>query len=142
MRQEFIRRTDRGVMSPGAQAKLSRHRRLSFIVGRVRYIQVGACGLAREVIDQSDEIIRQDFDIVASCNGWIPLLRGLLSLLGDDSQALLEKHIGIALNDELSVIRGLDATLALRGFTPHIICRRWQVLFMDPASPTSVALAD
>jgi hypothetical protein len=32
--------------------------------------------------------------------------------------------------------------LALRGFTPHIICRRWQVLFMDPASPTSVALAD
>jgi len=26
---------------------------------------------------------------------------GLLSLLSDDSQALLEKHIGIALNDEL-----------------------------------------
>jgi hypothetical protein len=67
-------------------------------------------------------------------------LRGLLNLLGDDSQALLEKHIGIALNDELSVIRGLDATLALRGFTPHIICRRWQVLFMDPASPTSICL--
>jgi len=73
MRQEFIRRTDRGVMSPGAQAKLSRHRRLSFIVGRVRYIQVGACGLAREVIDQSDEIIRQDFDIVANCTGGCPI---------------------------------------------------------------------
>jgi mycobactin lysine-N-oxygenase len=119
MRQEFIRRTDRGVMSPGALAKLSRHRRLSFIVGRVRYIQVGACGLARVVIDQSDEVIRQDFDIVANCTGGCPIA-GLLSLLGDDSQALLEKHIGIALNDELSVIRGLDATLALRGFTPHI----------------------
>jgi hypothetical protein len=93
------------------------------------------------VIDQSDEIIRQDFDIVANCTGGCPIA-GLLNLLSDDSQSLLEKHIGIALNDELSVIRGPDATLALRGFTPHIICRRWQVLFMDPASPTSVALAD
>jgi hypothetical protein len=43
---------------------------------------------------------------------------------------------------ELSVIRGLDATLAVRGFTPHIICRHRQVLFMDPASRTSIALAD
>jgi hypothetical protein len=53
-------------MSPGALAKLSRHRRLSLIVGGVRYTQVGTCGLAREVIDQPDEIIRRDFDIVAT----------------------------------------------------------------------------
>ena len=56
---------------------------------------------------------------------------GASEAAGDDSQALLEKHIGIALNDELSVIGGLDATLALRGFTPHIICRHWQVLFRE-----------
>jgi hypothetical protein len=87
-------------MSPGALAKLSSHRRLSFIVGRVRNIQVGACGLARKVIDQSDEIIRQDFDIVANCTGGCPIA-GLLSLIGGDSQALLEKHIGFALNDKL-----------------------------------------
>ena len=94
---------------------------------------------AREVVDQSDEIIRQDFDIVANCTGGCPIA-GLLSLLGDDSQALLEKHIGIALNDELSVIRGMNATLALRGFTPHIHLPALAGL-VDPASPTPVALA-
>jgi hypothetical protein len=55
------------------------------------------------VIDQSDEIIRQDFDIVANCTSGCPIVE-LLSLLSGDSQALLEKHISIALNDEPSVI--------------------------------------
>jgi hypothetical protein len=46
---------------------------------------------------------------------------GLLSLLSDDSQALLEKHIGIALNDELSVIRGLDGTSVARSYASHYL---------------------
>src|SRR5262249_42591933 len=40
-RTEFVRRTDRGVMSPAALARLARHRALSFVVGRVRLIQLG-----------------------------------------------------------------------------------------------------
>jgi hypothetical protein len=45
-----------------------------------------------------------------------------LSLLGDESQALLEKHIGIALNDELfSYSRpGRDVSVA-RFYTSHYL---------------------
>jgi hypothetical protein len=73
--------------------------------------------------------------------GWMPYC-GPLSLLGDDSQALSEKHRGIALNDELFSDSRPGRDVSVAPFYASTICRRWQVLFMDPAWPTSVALAD
>ena len=57
-RQEFVRRTDRGVMSPTALAELARHRKISFVVGRARKLQLSGNGLAEVVVDQSEEVVR------------------------------------------------------------------------------------
>ncbi len=123
-RREFIRRTDRGVMSPEAVAHLARHRNVSFILGRVREVSLGDGGRARVAIHRSDardhreEVERRDFDLVANCTGCCPLT-GLIGLLGETA-GLLKERLGFALSDESSVKRGLDATFALAGVTPRL----------------------
>ncbi len=117
-RREFIRRTDRGVMSPDAVAQLSRYRNLSFIVGRVREVKLGESGRATVVIDHLEQAERRDFDLVANCTGCCPLT-GLVSLLGETARAV-EERLGFVLTDEASVKRTLDTTLALDGLTPRI----------------------
>lgn len=117
-RCEFVRRTDRGVMSPAALAQLGRHRKLSFVVGRVREIQLSRNGLAKVVVDQSDEVVRQEFDAVAICTGSSPVGE-LVRLLGD-SRAQLETRLGCSLADEQAVMRQLDSALALRGLVPRL----------------------
>jgi mycobactin lysine-N-oxygenase len=123
-RQEFIRRTDRGVMSPDAVARLARHRNLSFVLGRVREVRPGDGGRARVVVDQAEdggpaaEPLRQDFDLVANCMGACTLT-ALLGLLGETAETV-EQRLGFALSDEVSVKRALDPTLALAGLTPRL----------------------
>lgn len=114
-RQEFIRRTDRGVMSPDAVAQLARHRNLSFVIGRVREVRLGETGGASVVLQ--DERKLRDFDLVANCMGACPLA-GLIGLLGETTRAV-EERLGFALSDA-SAKRGLDATLALCGLAPRI----------------------
>jgi mycobactin lysine-N-oxygenase len=123
-RQEFIRRTDRGVMSPDAVAQLSRLRKFSFVVGRVREVKLSESGRARVVVDQAEERdplkprALQDFDLVANCMGSCPLT-ALIGLLGETAP-VVEERLGFALSDEASVKRALDATLALERVTPRI----------------------
>lgn len=128
-RREFIRRTDRGVMSPDAVAQLSRVRKISFVVGRVREVTVGDWSRARVVITSSggggaeegnghEAAERRDFDLVANCTGCCPLT-ALSGLLGD-ARRTVDDRLGFALTDELSVKRRLDATLALDGLIPRI----------------------
>jgi mycobactin lysine-N-oxygenase len=117
-RHQFVRRTDRGVMSPAALAQLARHRKLSFVVGRVTAIELSRSGRAKVVVDQPDEIVRQEFDAVAICTGSSPLA-GLIRLLGD-SRAPVEARLGCSLGDEPAVIRQLDVGLALRGLSPRL----------------------
>jgi mycobactin lysine-N-oxygenase len=117
-RTEFVRRTDRGVMSPAALGQLARHRKLSFVVGRVREIKLSSSGLAKVVVDQSDEVVRQEFDAVAICIGSSPVDE-LVRLLGD-SRAQVEARLGCPLSDENAVMRQLDPALALRGLTPRL----------------------
>lgn len=117
-RAEFVRRTDRGVMSPAGLARLARHRAISFIVGRVRQIQLGCSGLAGVVVDQTDEVVRQEFDAVAICTGSSPAAE-LVRLLGE-SRAPVEERLGCSLADETSLTRQIDSTLALRGLSPRI----------------------
>lgn len=114
-RQEFIRRTDRGVMSPDAVAQLARHRNLSFVVGRVREVRLGETGRASVVLE--DERKLRDFDLVANCMGACPLT-GLIRLLGE-ATGTVEERLGFALTDA-SVKRALDATFALAGLAPRI----------------------
>lgn len=117
-RHEFVRRTDRGVMSPGALAQLARHRKLTFIVGRVRELQLSRNGLANVVVEQPDEVVRKEFDAVAICTGACPL-SALVKLLGD-CRPLVEARVGCSLTDEASVMRQLDSTLSLRGLVPRL----------------------
>ncbi len=123
-RREFIRRTDRGVMSPDAVAQLSRVRKISFLVGRVREVIAGDWGRAGVVIGAAEEgnghdaAERRDFDLVANCTGCCPLT-ALSGLLGDTGPAV-EERLGFALTDELSVKRRLDPTFALDGLVPRI----------------------
>jgi mycobactin lysine-N-oxygenase len=117
-RHEFVRRTDRGVMSPAALAQLARHRRLSFVIGRVRELQLSCNGLAKVVVDQPEEVVRQEFDAVAICIGSSPW-GGLMRLLGD-SRVQVEARIGGSLNEESTVIRQLDGSFALRGLAPRL----------------------
>jgi mycobactin lysine-N-oxygenase len=123
-RREFIRRTDRGVMSPDAVAQLSRIRKISFVVGRVREVRLGDRGRVRVVTGAPEEGNghepgeRGDFDLVANCTGCCPLT-ALAGLLGDTGRAV-EEQLGFALTDEASVKRGLDATFALEGLAPRI----------------------
>lgn len=119
-RQEFIRRTDRGVMSPDAVAQLSRHRNLSFVVGRVREVTTGESGRASVVLEPpegGEARPLRDFDLVANCMGSCPLT-ALIGLLGETTRTV-EERLGFALT-EASVKRGLDATLALAGLAPRI----------------------
>jgi mycobactin lysine-N-oxygenase len=118
-RREFIRRTDRCVMSPDAVSQLSRHRHLAFVVGRVRGVMSGDSGRARIVLDRPADGGRQDFDLVANCMGSCPLT-ALAGLLGETTTGIVEERLGFALTDEVSVKRALDATLALEGLTPRI----------------------
>jgi mycobactin lysine-N-oxygenase len=123
-RQEFIRRTDCGVMSPDAVARLARHRHLDFVLGRVREVAVGEHGCARVTIDPAEEGSRaaepqfRDFDLVANCMGSCPLTT-LLDLLGE-AAGTVERCLGLALRDKGMVQRALDATLALAGLTPRL----------------------
>jgi mycobactin lysine-N-oxygenase len=117
-RHEFVRRTDRGVISPAALAQLARHRKLAFVVGRVRQIRLSPNGLARVEVDQPDEVVRQEFDAVAICIGSCPLV-ALLRML-NDSRAAVEARLDCSLADESSVVRRLDSSLALRGLTPRL----------------------
>lgn len=123
-RREFIRRTDRGVMSPDAVAQLSRVRKISFMVGRVREVTLGDWKRARVVIGGAEEnngheaAERRDFDLVANCTGCCPLT-ALAGLLGDTGRTV-EERVGFALTDEMSVKRRLDATFALEGLAPRI----------------------
>jgi len=123
-RQDFIHRTDRGVMSPDAVAQLSRLRNLTFVVGRVREVKRGEGDRARVVIDRPAEVAhlegeeRLDFDLVANGMGSCPL-PALIGLLGETA-TIIEERLGFALSDEASVKRALDATLALAGLTPRI----------------------
>lgn len=117
-RREFVRRTDRGVMSPAALSQLARHRKLSFVLGRVVRIALSRNGLARVEVGQPDEIVRQEFDAVAICIGSSPLgaLLGLLKA----SRAEVEAKLGCSLSDESSVVRHMDGALALRGLVPRL----------------------
>jgi mycobactin lysine-N-oxygenase len=129
-RREFIRRTDRGVMSPDAVAQLSRVRKISFVVGRVREVTLGDWSRARVVIsgvggvggaeegNGHEAVERRDFDLVANCTGCCPLT-ALAGLLGDAGRTV-EERLGFALTDEMSVKRRLDATFALEGLAPRI----------------------
>jgi mycobactin lysine-N-oxygenase len=117
-RREFIRRSDRGVMSPAALDQLSRHRNLTFIVGRVRRVEPAAGGGACVVVARASGTVRKEFDLVANCTGSCAL-RGLTDLLGDTTAAV-ERRLGIALTDEAALAGALDSTLALRGLTPRL----------------------
>lgn len=121
-RQEFIRRTDRGVMSPDAVAQLSRLRNFSFVVGRAREVRPGERGRARVVVEQpagaDSQRQLQDFDLVANCMGACSLT-ALAGLLGE-TRGLVEERLGVPLADEAAVKRRLDATLALEGVAPRI----------------------
>jgi mycobactin lysine-N-oxygenase len=117
MRREFVRRTDRGVLSPAALAQLSRHRRLAFVVGRVCSIQRGRDGGANVVVE-SGQTMGQEFDAVAVCTGSFPL--GALVSLLEDAREDVEARLSFSLADEPSVTRHLDATLALRGLVPRL----------------------
>jgi mycobactin lysine-N-oxygenase len=118
MRREFVRRTDRGVLSPAALSQLSRHRKLTFVVGRVQRVERGPSGLARVVVDDAGRAVGQEFDAVAVCTGSCALTT-LVNLLGDARQPV-EAHLGFSLTDEPTVMRSLDATLALRALAPRI----------------------
>jgi mycobactin lysine-N-oxygenase len=74
--------------------------------------------LAKVVVDQSDEVVRQEFDAVAICIGSSPVDE-LVRLLGD-SRAQVEARLGCPLSDENAVMRQLDPALALRGLTPRL----------------------
>jgi mycobactin lysine-N-oxygenase len=117
-RLEFIRRSDRGVMSPAALDQLSRHRHISFIVGRVRRVEPSPGGRALVVVARPRETVCREFDLVANCTGSCAL-RGLTDLLGDTAAAV-EGRLGVPLTDEAALRGTLDGTFALRGLTPRL----------------------
>ncbi|HEX2207988.1 MAG TPA: SidA/IucD/PvdA family monooxygenase [Longimicrobium sp.] len=117
-RLEFIRRSDRGVMSPAALEQLSRHRHLTFLVGRVRRVEPAPGGRACVVVARARETVRREFDLVANCTGSCAL-RGLTDLLGETTAAV-ERRLGVALTDEAALRGALDGTFALHGLTPRL----------------------
>jgi mycobactin lysine-N-oxygenase len=117
-RLEFIRRSDRGVMSPAALDQLSRHRHLTFIVGRVRRVEPAPGGRAMVVVARPRETVCREFDVVANCTGSCSL-RGLTELLGDTA-ATVERRLGVPLTEEAALAGTLDGTFALRGLSPRL----------------------
>lgn len=117
-RHHLISRTDRGVISLAALGRLTRHKNLSFVLGQVKYLKRSMTGKVNVVVDQSDEIIRADFDAVANCIGFCPLAP-LLTLLGDQRK-IIEKMLNFSITDAGTVSRQLDASFALRGLEPKI----------------------
>ncbi|MEO7084788.1 MAG: SidA/IucD/PvdA family monooxygenase [Gemmatimonadaceae bacterium] len=117
-RLEFIRRSDRGVMSPDAVAHLSHHRKLRFVVGRAGHVERSPSGRAWVGIVKPNETVHHEFDVVANCTGSSPLAT-LTDLLGNDIGGV-ERRVGLALNDEIAVRSALDENLALRGLAPKL----------------------
>lgn len=118
VRTDFIARTDRGVMSPAALARLTKHRKLSFVLGRVRCVQRNVAGRVGVVVDQVDEIVRADFDAVANCIGFCPLAP-LISILGDARQ-FIESRLSVCLDEPTAVSLHLDPSFSLRGLESKI----------------------
>jgi mycobactin lysine-N-oxygenase len=118
MRMDFIARADRGVMSPTALARLMGHRNLSFVFGKVRCLQRSSTGCVTVIVDQSDEVMRGEYDAVANCIGFSSLAP-LASLLGDAKQVIEEK-LGISISNVSEVARNLDQDFALRGLTSRV----------------------
>lgn len=112
-RSDFISQTDRGVMSPAAAARLTRHDNLSFIVGRVTRLIRSATGRIAVVVDQKSEELRLDFDAVANCTGFDSL--SMLNKFLGKSKRLIEKRLGFGLDDEHAVSLQLDRSFALCG---------------------------
>jgi len=113
IREDFISRTDRGVMSPTALAKLTKYKNISFSIGRVSAVYRGKSGLAEVMIDQSDEIIRLSFDAVANCIGFC-VLKSIVELLGE-SKGKIENLTGINLDKNSDVALNLDESFSIPG---------------------------
>lgn len=113
MREEFITRTDRGVMSPATLARLAKHDALKFVLGHVRSLTRSSYGRVIVTVDQSDEVFRGEYDAVANCSGFCPVA-AVESIFGQ-SLAALPARIRAS-----SLARHLDTSFAVREMTPKL----------------------
>ncbi|MFE2140780.1 SidA/IucD/PvdA family monooxygenase [Streptomyces sp. NPDC059456] len=118
-RREFINRTDRGVISPAAMTALARNTGLTYVMGRVRFVDLSPTGRARVIVDQPDEVLREDCDLVVNCTGTSPLAQ-FRSLLDPASAAEVEGRLAAPLADTGALMREIDPSLALRGLRPRL----------------------
>lgn len=118
VRIDFINRTDRGVMSPKSLALLFKHKSLSFVLGKATAINRSDSGGVQLVIDQSNEIVRSEFDFVVNCGGFCPV-SPFVALL-DSAKEGIERTLGFQLTDASMVARRLDKSFAIRGLKPKL----------------------
>lgn len=119
VRQDFIRRTDRGVMSPDAVRRLVGYLNVSFSLGRVSSVKAGDGGRLGIDIEQPDGITYDEFDLVVNCTGFSPLMQ-IKSLLSEASAQYIENRLGASLDDHHAIARLIDSRLALSGLTPSL----------------------
>ncbi|MFD8787868.1 SidA/IucD/PvdA family monooxygenase [Kitasatospora sp. NPDC059599] len=119
LREEFIRRTDRGVLSPGVLAGLAGDPRLGFETGRVEYIGCGGDGRLGVELDGPSGRRRIDCDLVVNCIGSSPLAQ-LHMLLSPSTARELAADAGVDLGDQRSVMRSVAADLAVEAPGPRL----------------------
>ncbi|HEV2783902.1 MAG TPA: SidA/IucD/PvdA family monooxygenase [Actinophytocola sp.] len=118
IRYEFIRRTDRGVMSPAAVSRLVEYQNVSFRLGRV--VSVNAAGNRLRIdIEQHGRITKDEFDLIVNCTGFCPLTQ-IRSLLSARSVRYVEKQVGALLDDQTAIARLIDSSLSLPRVRPNL----------------------
>ena len=122
LRERFIQRTDRGVISQGALRRLAAERRVSFAVGRVTRVAAGPDGECVVHAEHQGESRTDPFDLVINCTGYDPLAQ-LDSLLTDTARARVAEATGAALTGPGRGRRTalpIGPDLALTGLTPRL----------------------
>jgi mycobactin lysine-N-oxygenase len=116
-RRQFIRRTDRGVISSNALARLVSDERVTFREGRVATVMDGDdCAVVR--VQHGAETVDATFDWVVNCTGFDPA-EGVRRLLGPATELTVDSMSSVPLA-RLADHAGVGHDLAVRGLTPRL----------------------
>ncbi|GGB94999.1 SidA/IucD/PvdA family monooxygenase [Cellulomonas carbonis] len=116
-RRHFIRRTDRGVISGDAVARLMNDDRVVLTEGRVLSVWERD-GRAVVRVRRGEQISDVPFDAVVNCTGF-DAAEGVRALLGPTTEVALEAMLEVPLAD-VAEHGALAHDLALRGVTPPL----------------------
>lgn len=124
----FIRRTDRGVVSPPMLKALTSDERVAFVKGRVRTVQKGDSAPLEFQISGPNRTLCAD--AIVNCTGFDMALQ-VDRLLDDDARAFVSAGIGQHLSTN-ALVEAIGPDLSLRGLSSPLFLPALAPLMQGP----------